>query len=32
MREPARKKAAAEVKFREVAEAYDKVCEHLRTK
>ncbi|CAJ1336686.1 unnamed protein product, partial [Effrenium voratum] len=29
---PGQKKAAAEVKFREVAEAYDKVCEHLRTK
>lgn len=27
-----RKKAAAEIKFREVAEAYDKVCEHLRQK
>eukprot|EP00438_Fugacium_kawagutii_P033469 Skav230622 [mRNA] locus=scaffold1673:88369:89263:+ [translate_table: standard] len=26
------KKAAAEIKFREVAEAYDKVCEHLRQK
>ena len=29
---PLRKKAAAEIKFREVAEAYDKVCEHLRQK
>ena len=27
-----RKKAAAEIKFREVAEAYDKVCEFLRQK
>lgn len=29
---PGQKKAAAEIKFREVAEAYDKVCEHLRQK
>ncbi|CAE7737246.1 dnaJ [Symbiodinium necroappetens] len=29
---PGQKKAAAEAKFREVAEAYDKVCEFLRQK
>ncbi|CAK9011435.1 unnamed protein product [Durusdinium trenchii] len=29
---PGQKKAAAEIKFREVAEAYDKVCEYLRQK
>lgn len=32
LRKALRKKAAAEIKFREVAEAYDKVCEYLRQK